>query len=335
MNAISRIMLILLALTSHYAHANTPPLIIYTYSSFVSEWGPGPAIKEGFEANCTCEIKFVALEDGAALLNRLQLEGTSSKADIVLGLDTSLIHEARATKILTIHGLPLENYDLTLDWKDDVFIPYDYGHFAFIYDSDTIQSPARSLRELVEDKEGPRLIIQDPRTSTPGLGLLLWMRAVFGESAAEAWTNLAPRILTVTAGWSQAYGLFLEGEAPLVLSYTTSPAYHRHVEMTDRYKAAEFSEGHYTQIEVAAKLKTSTQQDLASQFLEFMLSSYVQTLIPTTNWMFPVTKTDEPLPEAFTNLVTPVRTLLIEPQEVAKYRRQWVMEWLEALSRSR
>jgi len=333
MNAISRIILILLALTSYYAHADKPSLVIYTYSSFVSEWGPGPAIKEGFEANCRCEIKFVGLEDGAALLNRLQLEGTSSKADIVLGLDTSLMHEARATKVLTLHGLQLENYDLTLDWKDDVFIPYDYGHFAFIYDSDTIQSPARSLKELIEDKEGPRLIIQDPRTSTPGLGLLLWMRAVFGESATEAWINLAPRILTVTAGWSQAYGLFLEGEAPIVLSYTTSPAYHRHVEKTDRYKAAEFSEGHYTQIEVAAKLKTSTQQDLAGQFLEFMLSPYVQTLIPTTNWMFPVAKTDEPLPEAFTNLVTPVRTLLIEPQEVAKYRQQWVMEWLEALTR--
>jgi hypothetical protein len=32
--------------------------------------------------------------------------------------------------------------------------------------------------------------------------------------------------VTVTKGWSEAYGLFLKGESDLVLSYTTSPAYH-------------------------------------------------------------------------------------------------------------
>ena len=40
------------------------------------------------------------------------------------------------------------------------------------------------------------------------------------------WAGLADNIVTVTPGWSEAYGLFLEGEADMVLSYTTSPAYH-------------------------------------------------------------------------------------------------------------
>lgn len=34
------------------------------------------------------------------------------------------------------------------------------------------------------------------------------------------------KTVTVTKGWSEAYGLFLKGESDLVLSYTTSPAYH-------------------------------------------------------------------------------------------------------------
>ena len=34
----------------------------------------------------------------------------------------------------------------------------------------------------------------------------------------------------MTQGWSEAYGLFLKGEADMVLSYTTSPAYHIAVE---------------------------------------------------------------------------------------------------------
>ena len=323
----------LLTAITYCAQADTEKLTIYTYSSFVSDWGPGPAVKKAFERDCNCELDFVGLEDGAALLSRLQLEGRHSKADIILGLDTNLTTEAAATGLLAPHGLNIDELDLSIDWTDDVFLPYDYGHFAFVYDSEALAVVPGSLEELVQDTSGPQLIIQDPRTSTPGLGLLLWIRVVFGDDAPLAWSQLAPRILTVTAGWSAAYGLFLEGEAPLVLSYTTSPAYHRHVEGTDRYRAAAFSEGHYAQIEVAAKLADSPHQALADRFLVFMLSPAFQDVIPTTNWMFPAGRTSQPLPDAFTGLVQPTRTLLIEPEQVAAHRRAWVREWLEVLGR--
>ena len=32
-----------------------------------------------------------------------------------------------------------------------------------------------------------RIVIQDPRTSTPGLGLLTWMKILYGENAQENW----------------------------------------------------------------------------------------------------------------------------------------------------
>ena len=55
---------------------------------------------------------------------------------------------------------------------------------------------------------------------------MLWIKAVFGNEAQAAWEKLAPKILTVTKGWSEVYGLFTDGEADLVLYYTTSSAYH-------------------------------------------------------------------------------------------------------------
>ena len=103
----------------------------------------------------------------------------------------------------------------------------------------------------------------DPRTSTPGLGLVLWMKSVYGDGASEAWKKLSPRILTVTPGWSEAYGLFTKGEAEMVLSYTTSPAYHEIAEGSQRYKAAAFSEGHYMQVEVAGQTKKGAANPLA------------------------------------------------------------------------
>ena len=49
-------------------------LTVYTYDSFVSEWGPGARIKEAFEKDCDCSIDWVALGDGVAVLNRLKLK---------------------------------------------------------------------------------------------------------------------------------------------------------------------------------------------------------------------------------------------------------------------
>ena len=110
-------------------------------------------------------------------------------------------------------------------------------------------------------------MLQDPRSSTPGLGFLLWMKSVYGDKAADAWKKLEPRILTVTPGWSEAYALFTKGEAPMVLSYTTSPAYHVIAENSERYKAAPFAEGHYLQVEVAGLIENSPEKELAKKFL--------------------------------------------------------------------
>ena len=136
------------------------------------------------------------------------------------------------------------------------FVPYDYGWFAFVYDKTKLQNPPNSLKELVNSDKPLKMIYEDPRTSTPGLGLLLWMQKVFGDKAPEAWQKLAKKTVTVTKGWSEAYGLFLKGEGDMVLSYTTSPAYHLIEEKKSQYAAANFSEGHYLQVEVAGQLKS-------------------------------------------------------------------------------
>lgn len=313
--------------------AATPTLTVYTYASFVSDWGPGPLIEPAFEAHCGCDLKFVGVEDGAALLGRLKLEGSRSSADVILGLDTSLVTEAQQTGLLEPHGLNLDTIDFALSWSDPVFIPYDFGYFGFVYDSEKLANPPTSLRALVNQPQGPRIIIQDPRTSTPGLGLLLWVRKIFGDNDMSAWAALSPRIVTVTKGWSEAYGLFLEGEAPMVLSYTTSPAYHRHVEQTDQYRVAMFEEGHYQQVEVAARLAHSAQPELAKDFLQFLLSDEVQAILPTSNWMLPAVHTEQALPEAFRDDELPRTSLSFEPSEVSTERRHWIKRWLTTLAR--
>lgn len=308
-------------------------LTVYTYESFTAEWGPGPKVEAAFEKECACDLKFISVADGVALLGRVRLEGESTKADIVLGLDTNLTAEAKATGLFVPHGIDTSALAVPGGYADDTFVPFDYGYFAVIYDSKEVKNPPASLKELVEGDPEQKIVIQDPRTSTPGLGLVLWVKHVYGDKTADAWSKLSKRVLTVTPGWSEAYGLFTNGEAPMVLSYTTSPAYHVIAEGKDRYRAAAFAEGHYMQIEVAARTKTGASNPLAAKFLAFMVSPAFQDIIPETNWMLPAARTSTPLNPAFDALVKPARSLLFAPDEVAANRKAWVDEWLTAMGK--
>lgn len=304
-------------------------LTVYTYSSFTAEWGPGPKIKQAFEKACDCTLNLVPLEDGVAILNRLRLEGNHSKADLVLGLDDALISEAKQSGLFAPHPAKLDGIKVPGGWQDDTFVPYDYGYFAFVYDKDKLKQPPKSLKELVE-RPDLQVIYQDPRTSTPGQGLMLWMKSVYGDKAPAAWAELAKKTVTVTKGWSEAYGMFLDGEADMVLSYTTSPAYHLIAESKPQYQAAAFEEGHYRQVEVAAKLKRAKQGKLADQFLQFMVSPAFQQEIPTGNWMYPVI--DTPLPKGFEQMITVAKPLAFSSDEVAANRKGWIREWLQAVT---
>jgi thiamine transport system substrate-binding protein len=310
------------------AHADTPILTVLTYDSFSAEWGPGPAVEKAFEATCACDLQFVTAGDGAALLARLQLEGTGSDADVLLGIDTNLTAAATATGLFAPHNQTPAN-DLPVAYVDANFLPYDWGWFAFIYNTSLASVPT-SFEELAASDL--KVVIQDPRSSTPGLGLVMWVKQAYGDKSADIWKGLADNILTVTPGWTEAYGLFTSGEADMVLSYSTSPAYHIGVESDLTKAAALFTEGHYMQIEVAGKLASSDQPALADAFLAFMAGPEFQALIPETNWMYPAKTADTGLPASFATLIKPEKSLLVPAADVPAIRDIAVEEWRAALS---
>lgn len=305
-----------------------PVLVIYTYDSFAASWGPAPKIKVAFEKEHNCTVKFVAASSSISALRKIQLEGNKTKADILLGLDTSVTALAEESDMFLAHELNITTVSMPMKWNDEIFVPYDYSYFSFVYNSDRLKNPPHNFEELVAMPKAFKIVIQDPRSSTPGLGLLLWIKSVYGDKAGEYWARLAPHILTVTKGWSEAYKLFLKGEADMVFSYTTSPAYHMIEENRTDIKAAIFKDGHYGQIEVAAIVKGSKHMELARDFLIFMNSSSFADIIPTTNWTYPTGQTSHPLPAAFGNLAKPSRMILMDTQKLKKDQKSIVDEWL-------
>ena len=305
-------------------------LTIYTYDSFVSEWGPGPIIEKIFEEKYNADVDFVAVDSAATLLNKVILEGDTSKADIVLGLDMNLFDLAEQSGLFTTHNINDINnlINLPLKWESNKFVPYNYGYFSFVYNEANLATPPKSMDELINSTNA-RIVIQDPRTSTPGLGLLTWMKALYGDKAGDEWKKLNKKIISVTKGWTDAYyNFFMAGEADMVLSYTTSPA--AHIMFEERYDilATTFEEGNYITIEFAGILNNSQNKDLANKFLNFMLSKEFQSVIPSTNIMYPVTNIKD-LPEAFDKLDVP-NFIQMDPKEINKNKEKWIDEWLNA-----
>ena len=304
-------------------------LTVYTYDSFVSEWGPGPLIEKTFEEKYSVDLELIAVDSAATLLNKVILEGSNTKADIILGLDMNLFNSAENSELFTAHNLNNinEKLNLPIEWNSEIFVPYNYGYFAFVYNNKKLKNPPKSMDELLNITDA-RIVIQDPRTSTPGLGLLTWMKILYGDNAQENWSKLNKKIISVTKGWTDAYyNFFMSGEADIVLSYSTSPAAHIMFEENYDISASIFEEGNYLSVEFAGILKSSKNKKVANIFLDFMLSDEFQKVIPSTNIMYPVTNIK--LPDAFNELEIP-KALQLNPKEINDYKDEWINEWLNA-----
>ena len=318
---------------------NTPELTIYTYDSLVSEWGPGPALKKSFESECHCRLKWVSVADGAALLARLRVEGSASKADLVMGIDDTLTVTAEQTGLFADSEITLPPLNLPAGISPSkIFTPFDYGYYSFVIDTAAKQKSGKPYPRpksfealLAEPAFNKSIIVQDPRTSAPGLGLLLWLHSLKSNTPEQALGKLKSKILTVSKGWSESYALFTKGEAPIVFSYTTSEAYHRDIDKTDRYQTLEFDDGHYVSVETMALLKSSRNKDLARQFMKFVLRDAPQGLIASGNWMYPVTPITTGLPASYSKLKKPATALRLSPEVVNTRRAEWTRQWTQIL----
>lgn len=309
-------------------------LTIYTYDSMASEYGLGPVIVPEFEKQCNCRVEMLAAGDAGQVLSRLVLEKNNPKADVVIGIDNSMKTQAIEAGVLekfTPQNIDLVPENLRFD-KEGYLTPYDYGFIAFMYDNNKIDSAPENFEDLLSPEFEKKIIIQNPRTSSPGLALLLWTISVYGDPGyKEYWEKLEPNILTVTAGWDESAGLFAAGEAPMYLSYATSPPYYVAVEGKPNFMAAKFNEGHYIQVEGIAVVKGTKNRQLAEQFIEFSLNEKFQDEIPLHQYMFPASNAAV-LPDEFKYAVIPDKQLELDDALISAKQEEWISEWEKTFS---
>lgn len=306
-------------------------LYIYASNAFARKWEDDTFYKKLFEEKCNCELVILSIDNSNAILSRLIIEGDSSKADLVVGIDSNLISKAEDSGLFVPYKQKKYNLALPIKWDNKYFIPYDYSYLSFMYNSKILKNPPKSFKELVYSDEDYKIVIQDPRTSPIGLSLVAWSQMVLKNDFHEAWKKLFKKVVTVTKNWNDSYFLFLKGEADMILTYKTSVQYHQIIEKNFDYKTINFSEGEYLILDVMGKLKNSKNQELADKFIDFILSEEFQKFIAKHNFMYPVIDIGNALPIEYNGVSKPRVVLYQQPSTFKLYKNLWIQEWLDAL----
>ena len=310
------VLLVALALfSSPVKEENTNEITVYAYDTFCGDWGSGGSLIPLFEEKTGIKVNLVSCGSSSEMINKLLLEGENTECDIILGV-TDYMAE-RVYPLLESFSSPLlENIDSDLFFdKENRLVPFDWGTFAFVFDTESQIEQPKSLMDLTKEEYRDKVILIDPRTSSVGLGLLLWTHAVLGDDYISWWRTMLSSALVVTSSWSSAYALFTEGEAPIVISYTTSPVYHVMNENTTRYKALIFDEGHEATIEGIGILKTTKKRLQAEEFVSFILSEGQETIAVTSS-MYP-SRSNTELPEAYSYAPIPEKIYISTGEEVS------------------
>ena len=300
-------------------------LTVYAYDTFCGDWGAASAVIPAFEQATGIKVNLVSAGAAIEVINKVRLEGERTQCDVILGITDDIAD--KAYDLLESYNSP---YIDTIDPKlvfdpQNRLIPYDYGSFAFVYDTQAGIELPTCLMDLTKEEYKDKVILIDPRTSSAGTGLLMWTYNALGDNWIQWWKTMSKNALTTASGWSSGYGLFTEGEAPLVISYTTSPVYHVMWEDTTRYQALLFSDGHETTIEAAGIVKGTKHREEARAFIDFLLTE-AQIDLANANSMYPVNGSIE-LPEAYDYAPVPEK-IFTGSSELAS---QLVAQWTEAI----
>lgn len=264
-------------------------LKVFATSSFISQWGPGPLLKENFEKTCQCQVNFFDSASASYLLQRMKTE----KIDLVMGFDQfdlELANQQTRWMKPVIENInwqqQIEASALVLD-----FVAYDWGILSFLVRKSETDLAEIDIQDLLRPEWKEKVSLQDPRTSSVGLQFLFWATEILGkEKTFDFFKKLNQQVLMFAPSWSTSYGLFQKKQVATTFSYVTSSIYHQVEENNFDIQPLKIKNGHPIQVEYMGIPENCLQCDLAAKFMNYLLTDEAQKIIMTKNYMFPVLK---------------------------------------------
>ena len=322
---------------------NPQILTVMTHDSFsVSE-----DVITAFEDEQGIEVKFLEAGDTGTALNKAILSKNAPLADVFYGVDNTFLSRALNEQIFEAYESPVLEDIPKQFLVDEGFyaLPVDYGDICLNYDEEYFAANdiplINSLDDLINPAYKNLIVLENPATSSPGLGFLFTTVSNYGDPGfLSYWQMLRENNIKIVNDWETAYYTEFSrwgGSRPIVLSYNSSPVFEVlfSEEPIDKppTKAVVIDGSCYRQIEFVGILKGTENRDIAEKFIDFLLSPRFQEDIPLQMFVFPVNKNAR-LDDTFIKfLETPKNPIMLEPEDITLHRENWIREWTDTVIR--
>ena len=296
-----------IGLTGCATNSQAAPLTVVVHDSVVIT----DAQLAEFKKETGIEVKLVKAGDAGAMTNKLILTKDQPIGDMFYGIDNTFIGAAAEAKILGDYSA------------------IDFGDVCFNYDKTWFTNHEQAAPETIQDLTKPEFkgltVVENPSTSSTGLSFLIATVGAFGaDKWTKYWEDLKANDVRIDAGWEEAYNVNFSGSAgkgnyPIVLSYSSSPAFEENT--------ASIDDGCFRQTEYAGLLTGGSQVDGAKKFIDFLLSDSFQKTIPDNMYMYPVS-TKVALPEAWsTKAPAATNAISVDSKQINANRSTWLKAW--------
>ena len=340
-SAFALVVMLVTACASSATPAPTGPrtLTVLTHESFALS----DSVLQQFEAANNVKVQFIKQGDAGQALNRAILTKDNPEADVVFGVDNTLLSRALEADILDAYkpaALSAIAAEFQLD-PDGRLIPIDFGDVCLNIDKAYFAQKnlplPQSLQDLTDAKYKDLLIVENPAGSSPGLAFMLATVSAFGENGwLDYWVALKQNGVKVVEDWSTAYytefsGSSGKGPRPIVVSYASSPP--AEVVFADPpidqppTEAIVAPQTCFRQIEFAGIIKGTQNRDLVEKWLDFMLSVPYQEDLPLNQFVYPI-NAQAKLPDVFAKWSKIAdQPANLAPDVIAKNRDTWIEAW--------
>ena len=263
------------------------------------------------------ELEIIRAGDAGSLTNRIVLTKDSQIADAVFGIDN------------TFRGVADENGIIEGD-----LVPVDYADVCFNYDRLWFEkrgvTPPASWRDLTKPAYNSLTIVTNPLSSSPGLAFLATTVAAFGEQNFEQyWKELRDNGVMVAAGWEEAYFTYFSGssgngEYPIVLSYSSSPA--AEIREDGKSQTAALLDECFRQTEFVGTLAGASNPEGAKALVEFLLSESFQNTMPGLMYVYPVNE-KAVIPAEWAEFGPAASSTIGGDLSISTHREKWQTKW--------
>lgn len=311
-------------------------LRVATYSSFTGEDTAGNWLKSAFESKFpSATVEFTTPENGVNQYVQRAKQGAPIDADVYVGLNTSELVRVRQNLDSALFQTVAERLDRTDRVKNPLkidpqgrAIPYDTGYITLVYNANEVQNPGM-FDALLESRYAGDLITQNAQQSDPGRAFLLWSIIAKGENGyLDYWEQLVNNGVTVLSDWEPAYQAYTNGEAPMVVSYSTDQVYYHgpDVDMA-KHQIGFLNNQGYANPETMALFADANNPALGRRFMDFVLTKKAQAEIAVRNVQFPAVNGVTPSKEFAKYAKEPPEAVTFSYDELAGSVGTWVEEW--------